>query len=106
MTKQNSDYEVWSALYPHDEERTAWEATLEQEAELRTTYPGGKDEFFARLWDEPSRSELERLGPLCGVSLEGRARGSFAPDADASLKRSSKGSGSVPLRPTSPRLTS
>ena len=85
MTKQNSDYEVWSTLYPHDDEgTTAWEATLEQEAELRTTYPGGKDEFFARLWDEPSRSDLERFGPLCGVSLEGRARGSFAPDADAS----------------------
>ena len=64
--------------------RTAWEATLQQEDELRASYPGGKDEFFARLWDEPSRSALERFGPLCGVSLRGRSTRSFAPDADAS----------------------
>lgn len=136
MTKQNSDYEVWSTLYPHEgqpgrpaqsgrlesvptsepdqstpehgepwmaEGRTAWEATLEQEEELRTTFPGGKDEFFARLWDEPSRSDLERFGPLCGVSLEGRSRGSLGPDADASPEEVIEG---LRLGTASPQLVS
>ncbi|HEY6622231.1 MAG TPA: AAA family ATPase [Acidimicrobiales bacterium] len=79
---------IWAT--PNSEEpwvadvRTAWEASLEQQDELRASYPGGKDEFFARLWDEPSRSDLQRFGPLCGVSLHGRSTRSFAPDADAS----------------------
>jgi hypothetical protein len=85
------------------EGRTAWEATLEQEEELRTTYPGGKDEFFARLWDEPSRSDLERFGPLCGVSLEGRSPGSFGPDADASPEEIIEG---LRLGTVSPQLVS
>jgi hypothetical protein len=136
MAKQNSDFEVWSTLYPHEEQpsrpaqpgrlesvpisehdrstpehgepwmaegRTAWEATLEQEDELRATYPGGKDEFFARLWDEPSRSDLERFGPLCGVSLEGRSRGSFGPGADASPEEVVEG---LRLGTASPQLVS
>ncbi len=74
-----SGEEPWAA-----DVRTAWEATLQQEEDLRASYPGGKDEFFARLWDEPSRWELERFGPLCGVSLHGRSTRSFAPDAEAS----------------------
>jgi hypothetical protein len=79
---------IWAT--PNGEEpwvadvRTAWEASLQQQDELRASYPGGKDEFFARLWDEPLRSDLERFGPLCGVSLHGRSTRSFAPDADAS----------------------
>ncbi|HXA34621.1 MAG TPA: AAA family ATPase [Acidimicrobiales bacterium] len=136
MTKQNSDYEVWSTLYPHQEQpsrpaqpgrlesvptsaperstsegrepwvaegRTAWEATLEQEEELRTTYPGGKDQFFARLWDEPSRSDLERFGPLCGVSLNGRSPGSSGPDAEASPEEMVEG---LRLGTLSPQLVS
>jgi hypothetical protein len=85
------------------EGRTAWEATLEQEEELRTTYPDGKDEFFGRLWDEPSRSDLERFGPLCGVSLEGRSRGWFGPDADASPEAVVEG---LRLGTLSPQLVS
>jgi hypothetical protein len=99
---ENVDYEALSKLHPYEppaeaeptpaqisepwgvEGRTPWESTLRQEEELRSTYPGGKDEFFGRLWDEPSRYDLETFGHLCGVSVEGQSGASSAPDAEAS----------------------
>jgi hypothetical protein len=63
---------------------TAWEATRQQDEELRRTYPGGRDEFFAHLWDQPSGADLETFGPLCGVSLRGQSSSFDAPDAGSS----------------------